>query len=242
MQHFLDKREVLNFSIAGGSHRTVSKRDFEVEKEKEKRGFLVWRTELPDGSLTFVRKGWLGSTRIFDEGKDFSCSVVTSCEYKGKKKHGEYKVVLSCGKGVAVEVEGMFRNGKAHGTFRLYNFGGRLLSSCVFVNGEILEYSLGPLQSSVISRNKKKETLHLLMRKETETPSVEQVEWFGYKDKREGLQCNLHFKIWWFTFKGGKGWKREFSKDKETTETKEKRNFFFGEYLKIEQKTWEGHL
>nr|WQM87052.1 hypothetical protein [Marseillevirus cajuinensis] len=63
MLHFLNKREVVNFSIAEGNHKIVSKKDFEVEREEKIRDSLVWRTELPDGSLTLVRKGCLGHWR-----------------------------------------------------------------------------------------------------------------------------------------------------------------------------------
>lgn len=240
MLHFLNKREVVNFSIAEGNHRMVSKKDFEVEREEKIRGSLLWSTELPDGSLTLVRKGWLGHWRMLAGGKTFSCSVVISCEYKGMKKHGKYEVILSSGKDVRVEVEGTFRNGKPHGMFRRYDFEGKILSSCTFVDGKVLEYSLGCLRNNVVSRNKKKGTLHVLMREETEVPSVHQVEWSGEENSFcSKKQSNLRFKTEWLTFENGEERRRDFFKDKEMRETKGKRGYFFGQYLTIEPTTQE---
>lgn len=235
MLQFLNKREVVNFSIAEGNYKMVSKKKFEVEREEKIRDSLLWRTELPDGSLTFIRKGWLGYWRTIAGGKTFSCSVAISCEYRGRKKHGKYKVILSSGNDIRVEVEGTFRNGKPHGMFRRYDFEGKFLSSCTFVNGKVLEYSLGCLRNSVVSRNKKKGTLHILMREETEAPSVHQVEWSGEENSfYSGKQCDLRFKTEWLTFKNGEERRREFLKDKEMRETKGKRSYFFGHYLTIE--------
>nr|WQM87051.1 hypothetical protein [Marseillevirus cajuinensis] len=169
-------------------------------------------------------------------GKVFSFSVVVSCEYKGKKEHGKYEVTFSSGNDVRVEVEGTFRNGKPHGVFRRYDFEGKIKSSCVFVDGKVLDC----LQNTIVSRNKKKGTLHILMREETEDPSVRQAEWSGEENSFcSKKQSDLRFKTEWLTFERGEERRRDFFKDKEMRETKGERGYFFGHYLTVEPTTQE---
>ena len=68
MLRFLNKREVVNFSIAEGNHRMVSKKDFEVEREEKIRGSLLWenRTDTPllvIVDVTFTRP----YSQVFDD-------------------------------------------------------------------------------------------------------------------------------------------------------------------------------
>ncbi|AQM73358.1 hypothetical protein B1750_gp377 [Noumeavirus] len=103
-----------------------------------------------------------------------------------------------------------------------------------------MEYSVCSLQNTVISRNKKKGTLFILVREETEVSSVRQAEWSGEENSfYSGKQSDLRFKTEWLTFEKGEERRRKFFKDKEMRETKGKRGYFFGQYLTIEPTTQE---
>ncbi|BAU80050.1 hypothetical protein A9K97_gp301 [Tokyovirus A1] len=113
MHKFLEKKELVSFSVAEGNHKIPKKKDFEnlVFGQTTKNGTEKW-TRLPNGQPVFL---CLEGVRKF-HGTAVSWTIEQ--EYKKGLAHGKYRV-FCCREGSErkLVVTGEFERGEPSGTF-----------------------------------------------------------------------------------------------------------------------------
>lgn len=136
MEEFLQKRELVSFSIVEGSHK-IPKKDFETVKVSQKHHNKRIETVLPDGSLTQL----LIEETILDTNGTLISLTRKSYQFKNNEKHGKYTLCIDWGsEKEKIRVDGNYRNGKPHGAFKRY-ISKQVRATCEFSNGELIECS-----------------------------------------------------------------------------------------------------
>ncbi|BAU80054.1 hypothetical protein A9K97_gp297 [Tokyovirus A1] len=140
MEEFLEKKELVSFSVSSSSFPQKEKFLRQViGLNKERTEF--W-TVLPDGTTVHL-ESVSGNTFL--------------CPYKDGNPHGDFEYNWE---GFKERRTGSFKRGKAHGSFFVWD-NERISLTATFVDGEILEME-SRFRKFLFSRNKKRRTLHIL--------------------------------------------------------------------------------
>nr|WRK65524.1 hypothetical protein MarFTME_479 [Marseillevirus futianmevirus] len=161
MEDFLGTRELVSFCVCEPGYFPNKQKYVSVEyKHTEK--VKETRYVLPNRSLHFLVSEYETMAELSRCSAKIFLPRVEQ-EFVDWFAHGKYRVfrMLSDGE-KELKAEGEYVKGKPHGIFRYYSVNDTVEMIATFVNGRIIEFSDSNGVEAIVSRNKRKGTVHYL--------------------------------------------------------------------------------